>query len=308
MQDQKLLANRVETQRGSTGCVVFKLADLCNLYESRLKQFETNSTFNRTRLKNKLLLKIPELKPFHKGRELEVLLVFEKNVGPALVSACDYTDAMYLAKANEIVRREIFAEQNKFSGHFDRDSIPHCLVELVLMIEHGPDIKSQIENGLAKSDFDIAQFLYFNNHKKGTKNTSEHSRHSSDREPPFAIYVGLLLYAKTRKRQLIDALFQHGICISYDRVLEISTQLGESVLSQFMEDGVVCPVILQKGLFTTSAVDNIDHNPSATTATISCHGTGISVFQHSLIPERLNSKVKSQGQKLSAVSPKHTQM
>lgn len=53
-------------------------------------------------------------------------------------------------------------------------------------------------------------------------------RHSSDREPPFAINVGLLLYAKTRKRQLIDALFQHGICISYDRVLEISTQLGES--------------------------------------------------------------------------------
>jgi hypothetical protein len=43
-----------------------------------------------------------------------------------------------------------------------------------------------------------------------------------------------------------------------------------------MEDGVVCPAILQKGLFTTSAVDNIDHNHSATTATISCHGTDIS--------------------------------
>jgi hypothetical protein len=69
-------------------------------------------------LVHKLLLKIPELKPFHKGRE--VLLVFEKDVGPALVSACDYTDAMYFAKASEIVRREIFAEQNKLSGHFDR--------------------------------------------------------------------------------------------------------------------------------------------------------------------------------------------
>ena len=96
-------------------------------------------------------------------------------------------------------------------------------------------------------------------------------------------------------------------------MLEISTQLGESVLCQFMEDGVVCPAILQKGLFTTSAVDNIDHNPSATTATTSFHGTGISVFQfqfrqHSLFPERLNSKVKRQSQKLSVVSPKHTQM
>ena len=161
----KLVTHVVETQRGNTGCVVFKLADLCNLYESRLKQFETNSTFNRTRLKNKLLLKIPELKPFHKERE--VLLVFEKDVGPALVSACDYTDAMYLAKASEIIRREIFSEQNKCSGHVD--SVPRCLVELVLMIEHGPDIKSQIENGLAKSDFPIAQLLYFNNHKKGPK-------------------------------------------------------------------------------------------------------------------------------------------
>jgi hypothetical protein len=66
----------VEAQPGSTVGVVFKLADLCNLYESRLKQFETNSTFNRTRLKNKLLLKIPELKPFHKGRE--VLLDLKK--------------------------------------------------------------------------------------------------------------------------------------------------------------------------------------------------------------------------------------
>jgi hypothetical protein len=53
-----------------------------------------------------------------------LVLVFEKDVEPALVSACDYTDAMYLAKASEIVRREIFAEQNKFRvfscvfGHF----------------------------------------------------------------------------------------------------------------------------------------------------------------------------------------------
>ena len=33
-------------------------------------------------------------------------------------------------------------------------------------------------------------------------------------------------------------------------------------------------------MFTTSAVDNIDHNPSSTTATGSFHGTGVSLFQH----------------------------
>lgn len=161
----ELVTHIVESQRG------IKLADLCHLYESRLKQFEANLTFNRTRLKNKLLFEIQELKAFYKGRE--VLLVLEKDVGPALVSACDYTDAMYLAKASDIVRREMFTEHPAFSGHFNRDyivdSVPRCLVELVSMIEHGPDIKSQIENGLTKSDFAIAQLLYFNSHRKETK-------------------------------------------------------------------------------------------------------------------------------------------
>ena len=42
----------------------------------------------------------------------------------------------------------------------------------------------------------------------------------------------------------------------------------------------MCPPKLRSGLFTTSAVDNIDHNPSSTTAQGSFHGTGISLFQH----------------------------
>jgi hypothetical protein len=37
---------------------------------------------------------------------------------------------------------------------------------------------------------------------------------------------------------------------------------------------------LKGGVFTTSAFDNIDHNPSSTTSKGSFHGTGISLFQH----------------------------
>ena len=59
---------------------------------------------------------------------------------------------------------------------------------------------------------------------------------------------------------------ENGISISYDRVLEVSAMLGESVVNQYVSDGVECPSILRKGLFTTSAMDNIDHNPTATTA------------------------------------------
>lgn len=37
---------------------------------------------------------------------------------------------------------------------------------------------------------------------------------------------------------------------------------------------------MRGSVFTTAAVDNIDHNPSSTTAKESFHGTAISLFQH----------------------------
>lgn len=43
---------------------------------------------------------------------------------------------------------------------------------------------------------------------------------------------------------------------------------------------MVCPTSLRKGLFTTAAVDNIDHNPNSTTSNDSFHGARISLFQH----------------------------
>ena len=49
--------------------------------------------------------------------------------------------------------------------------------------------------------------------------------------------------------------------VFYDRVLEISAELGDAVVAKYTEGGVVCPPELHRGLFTTAAMDNIDHNP-----------------------------------------------
>ena len=56
--------------------------------------------------------------------------------------------------------------------------------------------------------------------------------------------------------------------------------MGNKVRARYESEGVVCPPKLKKNLFTTAAVDNIDHNPSSTTAQGAFHGTGISLFQH----------------------------
>ena len=78
----------------------------------------------------------------------------------------------------------------------------------------------------------------------------------------------------------MDALFELGLCISYDSVLDISTIVGDNLCHQFEVEKAVCPLMLKKKIFTTAAIDNINHNPGSKTAQDSFHGTGVSLFQH----------------------------
>ena len=126
----------------------------------------------------------------------------------------------------------------------------------------------------------VAQLLQFNCFFRRRETNSNCGRHSKDRETPVPLYVGLTVHAQTRKRELVDTVFKLGISISYDRVLGISAEIGNSVCRRFEEDGVLCPIKLRRGQFTTSAIDNIDHNPSSNTAQGSFHGTNISLFQN----------------------------
>ncbi len=61
--------------------------------------------------------------------------------------------------------------------------------------------------------------------------------------------------------------------------MEVEKSLAASACKQFEEENLVCPASLRKGFFTVGALDNIDHNPSATTSQGAFHGTAISIFQ-----------------------------
>ena len=62
--------------------------------------------------------------------------------------------------------------------------------------------------------------------------------------------------------------------------MDLSTEMGNKVLNHYEEQSLVCPPSLKLNLFTTSALDNIDHNPRFTTSEDSFHGTGVSLSQH----------------------------
>ena len=70
--------------------------------------------------------------------------------------------------------------------------------------------------------------------------------------------------------------------ISYDSVFRLSTDMENTVCKMYKLENVVCPPTIRGNLFTTAAVDNIDHNLSSTTAEHSFHGTSISLLQHKM--------------------------
>ena len=277
-----------EARLEATTAPVFKLADMAQLYMSRMQQFGvvSDKRMHTTRLKQRLLAHFPDMRAQSKGRD--IMLVFDEDIGAALDRACEQdndSDAVHLARAAKIVRRQIF-ESKPFTGSFGEDcqerSVPHLLLALVSMVLEGPSIKHQIRECSTQAALSIAQILKFNSvkHMRKQPNTSSSIRHSSAQETPLPIYIGLMLHAQTRKRDLVDWLFNLGLSVSYDRVLRLSAEMGNSVCQRFHMEQVVCPPTLKGNVFTTAAVDNIDHNPSATTAKDSFHGTGISLLQH----------------------------
>ena len=83
------------------------------------------------------------------------------------------------------------------------------------------------------------------------------------------------MHVKTRRKELVDILCALGLSVSNDRVPDLA---NANVIKKM--HGTVRPPNLRGQVFTTAVVDNIDHNPSYTTATGSFHGTSISLIQH----------------------------
>lgn len=267
---------------------IFKLTDLAKLYKVRLEQLgvTVDNRIHTTRLKNRLLSEFPDLRAHSKGRD--ILLTFVKDIGPALKKACDHdSDAMHLVRAAQLVRREMFETRFSFDGSFQpdcqKDAVPPSLLALVNMILDGANIKHQselVQTSTTTAALAISQLLTFNSVKHGREDSSGCVRHNRSRETPLPLYLSMKIHAATRSRGLVDTLHSLGMCVSYDRLLQLTSDIADGVCQRFSIEDAVCPSKLRQGLFTTAAVDNIDHNPSSATAKDSFHGTGISLIQH----------------------------
>lgn len=267
------IENHVES-----GKFIFKLSELHNLYVSRLKDLRIEKEINKTRLKLQLLdYFFGDCQEQFDGRN--TLLVFNEGLKKVLKEAADVhdyeADALMMAKMVKLLRREIFSSKTcSFTGHFPSDcqsmSVPTALKLFVLMLIDGPNVKSRSECE-SQASLTISQLIYFNATAK--------DHHSKDHEPPFPLYLGLKIHTQTRSKKLVKCLHRAGLSVSYNRVIEMENSLATAICKCFEKENLVCPANLRKGLFTVGAFDNIDHNPSSTTAKGALHGTAMSVFQ-----------------------------
>lgn len=93
---------------------VFQLTDLAHMYTMRLKI--------------RLLSVFPDLRTHSQGRG--VLLTFDDNIGGALRKACDHDSD--LARAAQVVRREMFNRKFSFDGSFKQGSQQYAVPDDVV--------------------------------------------------------------------------------------------------------------------------------------------------------------------------------
>ena len=269
--------------------ITHKLSDLKKLYNDVYEEISGSPfKYNSTRLKRRILENMPNLEAYTSGRE--VLMTFKKNVSAMLgnnMSQTTDTETLTLWNAAKIIRKQLFTKTTAtqptslLPSTFGKqlEATPESLLTLIQLILTG---RTNINSNTARQteSLTISQLIVSNAIKTPTNKASHHKRLSPEKETPLTLYIACKIYTKTRQRQLIDTLFDLGLCTSYSRVLNLSEDIADAVTLHYENIGVVCPIILQRGRYTVTAVDNVDHNPTSTTARRSFHGTSISIFQN----------------------------
>ena len=89
-----------------------------------------------------------------------------------------------------------------------------------------------------------------------------------------------MVHSKTGILDLIKKLLHLGLCISKHHLSNISVSLGNALLSTNEKEGVMVPMNLKLGLFTTTSLDNIGVQIKSSLSTTCLHGIEASLDQH----------------------------
>ena len=157
-----------------------------------------------------------------------------------------------------MLRKNLFSEDHLFDGSFvnprlQYESIPS---KILFFVRHLLGGASKDGDDVHQSILTLSQLLSFNSVKCRRTNSTHNPRHQKSRERPVAVYIGLMVHNATGSSDLVDALFNLGVSISYDRVQEIRKRLGDQICQEFHDKSVVWGYSLPKGTPKAYGSDN----------------------------------------------------
>ncbi|KAE8741792.1 hypothetical protein FOCC_FOCC012681 [Frankliniella occidentalis] len=276
-----VVASVQERSMPSSTDFIFPMTALTKLCQQRLAQLLGVGTadlpsVHTTRLREKFQESFPHLRLERPSQEY----VFVKGkFAPVLVPQYEMDlDVIAFKRFVRELRTEMLGNPVTFSGSLRRDeqaAKTPATLGAVNMLLYGPgavDMDRATQPALS-----LAQLLHFNTLARQPRGYGV--RHVKEKETLLPVFLSLSAYARTRSKELVKELHALGLGISPTRVYEITSSLCYLTVIRAEEEGFLCPAELRRGLFTIAALDNVDHNPSSSTAKGSFHGTGISVFQ-----------------------------
>ena len=153
-------------------------------------------------------------------------------------------------KAAKIIRKYIFQTDEVFDGDFSEErqlkAVPSYLILLLGLILQGSE-DLNISDTTASVALKLCQLVRFNAVKK--KRAGMNCRDSKKNEPPRPVLIGLAVHSETREKKITEKLYSNGLCISYDRVIEIESNITKDLCQKYKHAEIVCPPSLYSGLF-----------------------------------------------------------
>ena len=166
------------------------------------------------------------------------MLVFPEGMQKLIKNAFDehnyQEEALLFSTVAKICRREIFELDSVFPGTFADNCqdipIPN-IRRLVSMILYGPELHREV-NESQPCQF-LSQLLVHNAKQQKRKASANSNMHTSKREPPLPLYVGLSIHSITRSKGMVEKLEKLGLSVSYNRVIQVDKMLAHNVCEQF---------------------------------------------------------------------------
>ena len=102
------------------------------------------------------------------------------------------------------------------------------MLHLISLILDGGSICDDYNDNSKNVAVNIGQLIKFNT-VKHKRQASSVTHHSKKNELPLPVIIGLMVYAKTRKKSLVEKLAVGELWISYSRVQEIQDNITEQL-------------------------------------------------------------------------------